>query len=343
VVHEDSPPQYRDEREFIDEFRTWSNLERVFITAEGRGPFDDVDEAIRRAETPLLTSRHFLYTAFAEAARERNIRVLLDGVGGEYGPSSNGGGLLVEWLRHGQWRALWRELGAMSRVQHKAAWRIFGKQALLPLMPDIIQRARSRNDAPSLGETIFSRADFARAYLKDGVKHASGLEDMMKPRPDHRLNQSNAISMARGGLVVSGFKGDEWVWLPLPLFDQRVVEYCLAAPGHLKLRNGFGRNLLRVSLDGILPRAIQWRTSKVPFSPDYPVRYNRQRLEIYAWLGSIPRHDPVRTIVDVENLQQMAAQDYDARRTASNNLAALHTVPFGVYLIHFLRQFDSFS
>ncbi len=348
VVAEDERAMFPDEREFMDEFRAWSNLERVLITAEGRGPFDEVEKLVRGADSTLHTSRHYLYTAFAEAARARGARVILDGVGGEWGVSGYGEGLLAEWFVRGQWRTLWRELKIQSGGLNKYAWRVFRNQVVPPLVPSFVRRLRGQTLAPQWlqwSEANIFRRDFADAQWKSEMKewHARAFS-FGRTSADHRQNQAGMISYARGGLVVTGHVGDDCARLTLPLFDQRVLEYCLAAPGHLKLNRGRMRYLLRASMEGVLPPAIQWRTSKQPFSPDYAARYNRQRPTIHAWLNEIVPSDPVRAILDVPKLQELAAQDYDVtiHYDTPANYAALHVVPFGVYLIYFLRQFDAF-
>jgi asparagine synthase (glutamine-hydrolysing) len=51
-----------------------------------------------------------------------------------------------------------------------------------------------------------------------------------------------------------------------PFFDKRLVEFCLSVPGRLKLRDGWGRWIMRKAMDGILPPEIQWRSDKTDFS-----------------------------------------------------------------------------
>src|SRR5262249_28261168 len=90
-----------------------------------------------------------------------------------------------------------------------------------------------------------------------------------------------------------------------------------------------------------LPAAIQWRTSKHPFSPDYFRRYNSQRSKAQKLLADISPTDPVRKIVDVEKLKQLALIPVTDQDVFSRS-AALHAVPNGIYLICFLRRFAEF-
>src|SRR5262245_30036620 len=94
--------------------------------------------------------------------------------------------------------------------------------------------------------------------------------------------------------------------MAFPYFDKRVLEVCLAAPGEWKMHKGYKRYLIRGGLAGVLPPAIQWRTSKEPFSPDFHQRYNRQREQARAMLDRIGLNNPVRQVVDVQKLKSLA-------------------------------------
>ena len=64
----------------------------------------------------------------------------------------------------------------------------------------------------------------------------------------------------------------------LPFMDYRLVEYAFGLPGHLKLADGFGKNVLRQSMNGIVPDDILWKRSKLAFRT--PVeRWFRERPE----------------------------------------------------------------
>jgi hypothetical protein len=124
-----------------------------------------------------------------------------------------------------------------------------------------------------------------------------------------------------------------------PLLDKRLLEFCLAMPAGLAVREGYPRYPIRAALEGILPRRIQWRTSKLPFSPDYFVRYNAQIGIAREFVAAIGPHDPVRTIVDVERLRTLLVP-VDA---VAGSVAARDQVPWTLYLISFLRQFSEFQ
>jgi asparagine synthase (glutamine-hydrolysing) len=64
----------------------------------------------------------------------------------------------------------------------------------------------------------------------------------------------------------------------LPFLDYRLVELSFSLPSRLKIRDGYTKRVLRESMEGILPKKVQWRVSKLGFAT--PER---------AWQGTILR------------------------------------------------------
>jgi hypothetical protein len=123
-----------------------------------------------------------------------------------------------------------------------------------------------------------------------------------------------------------------------PLLDKRLLEFCLSMPASMDVHEGYPRYPVRAALDGILPPRIQWRTTKMPFSPDYYARYNAQIGIAREFVAAIGPNDPVRTIIDVEKLRTLL-MPVDA---VAGTVAARDQVPLTLYVISFLRQFPEF-
>jgi hypothetical protein len=153
--------------------------------------------------------------------------------------------------------------------------------------------------------------------------------------PDQRANQFRLQSLAWGLQGSSGFNDYTQVCLAYPFFDRRLWALCLAAPGHLKVHNGYRRSLVRLSMEGILPPEIQWRLDKQPFASDYHLRYNRQRPAALELLRSIKPGEPAWEALDLPRLLPLVEGD------AQDNLdqQALGLVPTAVYIAQFLKQF----
>jgi len=333
-----------DERSYIDLFKSFENIDLMYTSNGERGPFDDLDSLVWGGEQPGYMSRHYQYSAFAEAVKEKGCRVILDGVGGEIGPSFHGDGIMAEWLLHRSWLLLARELRKRTVIESRSIWGLMKGELIKPLLPGFIMNSRPRFDIYQSFETSPVIKSFAEKYLgSDLIEQVRGLNQQVRTAPDHRQNQLRAVGFFRGSAGGNDYVGYEQVRMLYPFFDRRVLDLCIAAPGHLKIHNGYNRNLLRAGMKGILPESIRFRTSKEPFGPDFHDRYNRQRPQVQEYLSRISKNDPVRRIVDVAKLQQMATYQMVANRCDTPaDFAAMHSLPQGIYLIAFLKRFEAY-
>jgi asparagine synthase (glutamine-hydrolysing) len=347
VLPEADDPQLNDERPFINQFRDWPNVRIHYVTAPARGPFDDLEKLVWDYDSPAITSRHYLYSAFAESAHACGAQSVLDGGGGELGPSSHGEGYYAELLLRLRWFTLCRELVLRRKRYGEPLWRSLRTDVIHPLIPTaILERFRP---TPAEDRTLIQQQplqiQFAETQLAARLKeHRPSTRSYLRISPNHRRVQRERIRLVQlKSTNIGGVIGHTSLKMLFPYMDKRLLEFCLSVPGHLKVRNGYKRYLIRAGLDTILPPAIQWRTTKQPFSTDYLRRYNAQRKLAQTILEEIHPGDPIRTIVDVERLKQLAALPVaDNERGTFAESVALHAVPQGIYLICFLRRFDEF-
>lgn len=342
--------QIVDERSYINEFSGFDNVRLVEITAENKGPFDDFERLIRDSGSPFHTSRHYLYAAFVEAAKAYGARTVLDGCFGELGPTTHGDGYLLELLREGRLPSLIRQLAQCGDVNNSGFWKTARAELLRPLAPSWLLALAGKGNRLDLMLSAQNHP-FTRSYLDKFIVGnlaaiRARVSQQLSPSVDHRQSKSMEISLVQGSPRYEFLSRDDRRNLnfEFPFLDQRIVEFCLAAPGRLKIRRGYKRSLIRDALDGLLPPAIQWRTSKEPFSPDFHVRYNRQRPMLVDWLKKIAKGDPVREVIDVDRLLHMAGLEMRSNRcNTPNDFIAMHRVPNGVFMIAFLRQFPEFK
>ncbi|AGA92245.1 asparagine synthase (glutamine-hydrolyzing) [Thioflavicoccus mobilis 8321] len=313
----------KDERGYIDAFASHPGLERVFVTAAGRGPFDDLDRILAHRDGPMLTSRHYLYAAFAAAARERGIRVILDGAGGEQGPSLHADALYLIMLRKGQWHKLARELRLRGRHERRSLLSLIRQWLIRPMvrtLPGFEGRGGGAPVNPYLNEAV------VREVLGEELEETRArVAALRRPAKDLRNGQLCAIEAVRtrrgGGFAGSGVVGMTW-----PFHDRRLLELALACPEALRLHDGYDRYPLRIAMAHRLPGGLAWRTSKGPFSPDYRERYDRQRTAMARRLPTVRSGYPA--LVDATALRETLL--------GGGGNDQMHAIPFAVYLLQFL-------
>jgi asparagine synthase (glutamine-hydrolysing) len=340
------PPGYQgsgtDERSYIDLLQGTENLEITYITDPWRGPFDDLDRLVWGGDSPTYTSRHYLYTAFAEAAGHRHGRVLLDGLGGECGPSFHGDGYYAELFWQGRWKRLVQEIKARARNDHCSPLRLIKSQVIAPLIPDFFMtRLRPRFDLAQIQQSMPLREDFVQSQLgREAPRYQRLSLSLGSVSPSCRRNQYQMLLQMRRGQESGGFVGYERVPLASPYLDRRLLEFCLALPGDLKVNHGYTRYLIRAGMRGILPETLRFRTSREPFSPDFHDRYNRQKSIACEALAQAEKHPAVQEIVDLVKLRRMLQLTLQTNRCDTPEyFAAMNAVPFGIYLLCFLQRY----
>lgn len=322
VLPENALLDYSDEREFVEEFRNWPNVQIEYITAENRGPFDGIDDASRFAVTPVQACTSFLNEALGEFARTAGARVSLRGLLGELGPTCRADRYYLELAMNLRWGTLVKELRLLEAAHKVRSYRYMGGQL------------RSLWKSPG--------ADRNRPYilLTDRFRREGGaLKPLFYPwisQQRYQLAQVQRVLRAHSPRRGRSDEGE--IRLSYPWLDKRLIEFCLAIPARLKVGNGFQRYLIRRALDGVLPKKIQWRTSKTPASPDYRSRYNAQLKKASDFIAAIGPRDPVRAVIDVDHLSRLA-QPLDIHRVGTTGD---RVVPPNIYAICFLRQFSEF-
>jgi asparagine synthase (glutamine-hydrolysing) len=340
VLPDGSDPSLTDERFYIDQFKSFPNVKINYIMAPGKGFFSDLEKFQNKIYTPNLISRHYLYAAFADAARQSGSRVLLDGGGGEMSVSFYGAGGYAELFKKLKWQTLLHELKCQKALT--------GEPLLQNIYSNVVR--------PLVSLKTFKRVTTGALYLNEKNEHClqASMEEKLKaqwePRKQelnnltpeisssHRVNLANYIRRVQ---IKGHGKADFGTVEPrFPLLDKDVLEFCLAAPLKFKIRNGYKRYTVRAGLNGLLPPEIQWRTSKGPFSPDYRLRYQAQLPEVRSFLDGIALGDPVRQIVDVEKIKAWTSPAIGPGDLPEKIIRDV--VPDGIYLIHFLRRFPEY-
>ncbi len=319
VLPEESKPQFTDEREYMEEFRSWPNVRIQYVTASGRGPFDALNDSSRFRSFFLRTSRFYLTDECEKIAVAGGSRSLLSGSFGEFGPSSWGERYHLELALKLRLPTLFREMKNSRTCRSSSPLRALAGQLRRML-------------TPRLG------IDVSLPFTRDFQQECEAKPVWRSRSPWPRRHQAASIRYWLGKHAVERGQSVNLVRPSFPLIDKRILEFCLALPCSMDVGKGYQRFPVRAALDGILPPRIQWRTGKMHYSPDYYVRYNAQLGMAQDFVAAIGARDPVRTIVDVERLGKMLAPVDPAVGLAS----ARDEVPMTLYLIGFLRQFSEF-
>jgi asparagine synthetase B (glutamine-hydrolysing) len=245
----------------------------------------------------------------------------LTGHAGEFGVTANGNGYLLELLAGLHLSAAAKMLKQLKARTGASPFRVMARELVNGVFP--------------------YRREWPTVYLAPAFRSECEARRMNVSRawPDHRRNQQTDLAMwLRRHANVDHHRPGVALRYSSPFSDKSLLEFCLAAPGHMKIRDGYPRYMVRRALEGVLPERIRWRTSKGVASPDYTVRYAAQIRQAWEFVAAIGPNDPVRSVIDVDRLGRVVA----LRDPPSNMRVRMHRVPNTIYLICFLRQFAEF-
>jgi len=329
------------EKEFIDHFNKTENLDMQYVSAPNRGPFDQLEQLVESASLCSYSYQHYQYTALVEAATQKNARLILDGDGGELSASSNAAGYFAELMLTARWTTLLHELRQMdpNRAVHLST---FKRHVLRPMFPNPLLKWLNRHARFKQHIEYPIKAEFIRDTLgQDAEQVKDQVNHFLEEYPNHRKNMAEYIQRARIDIRQrshAGFVGYQKARISYPYLDKRMLEFGLAVDGHFKYQNRQNRRLIRLGMDGLLPRKILSRTSKAPFCPDYHIRFERDKVRATRSLKDFSESGILGPIVDLQKISR-ALQSTPAYRPENPmrvDYESQFLIPYGVYMCYFL-------
>ncbi|UCI07729.1 lasso peptide isopeptide bond-forming cyclase [Mesorhizobium sp. B1-1-8] len=268
-----------DEKPFIDAVLSQRPVEGTLIAVGNYAPFAEFERILEEQEGTFLAPGLSLTRNIYRTAGAKGVKVLLDGHGGDE-VVSQGHGYLHELANAGKWLELWRELHSAANTYgsgmlglyfkfltiYGPAWRIARLRSRMNRVLARLQRKpgqRSRATWSGLvNPELARRTDLAERFHRAGYMPANV---MASEALTHRWLLSNGL-VPHAFEVLDKAAANFGVEPRYPFWDKPLVEFCLSLPGEEKLKDGFGRHVLRRAMQGVLPPAVQWRRDKIDFT-----------------------------------------------------------------------------
>ena len=222
------------------------------------GFLDDFDE-------PFDMGMALLDAQYLSAARA-GVDAVMDGIDGD--SLFSAAGVVQQQVRSGHWPAAWANIRGMQRIWNGGLLQYLRMFALPGLAPDWLHRLRSwqqeQKYVEAIPDTPMSMDFLARNGIGDRLRRydvenapRAGL-DPVGHRCHSLMRSLHASALERYHRVASRHGVT-----PLhPFFDRRVLELGVHVPGHLRLRDGRTKAILREVMRGRMPEAVRLRTDK---------------------------------------------------------------------------------
>ncbi|TPN89770.1 lasso peptide isopeptide bond-forming cyclase [Mesorhizobium sp. CU2] len=268
-----------DEKPFIDAVLDHQRFDPTLIAVGNYAPFAEFERILEEQEGTFLAPGLSLTRDIYRTAGAKGVRVLLDGHGGDE-VVSQGHGHLHELANARRWLELWRELHSAANTYGEGmlslyfkfltiygpAWRIARMRSIAGRLLGKVWRSPHKAPraawASLVNPDLARRTDLAERFHRAGHMPAavSASEALT-----HRWLLSNGL-VQHSFEVLDKAAANFGVEPRYPFWDKPLVEFCLALPGEEKLKDGFGRYVMRRAMQGILPPAVQWRRDKIDFT-----------------------------------------------------------------------------
>ncbi len=279
-----------DEQEFIDSVirETQVNSHKIFFSHKEL--WEDIDKIIWHMDEPFTTMSICAQWAVFKAAKEKGLKVMLDGQGADEqlaGYSSFYSPAFAELWKKKKFIKLWfevkwfnkhraksedlsAEIYLLSAIQNlNLTEKIIWKKKINAFAIQYLNRSMKTEIESNRGVYPFSNYDVEplKLYASDNFEQFT--LDMIYVNLRSLLHFEDRNSMAHS------------IESRVPFLDYRLVETIFSMPSHYKLRNGVTKAVMRRGLKGILTEKVRRRNSKLGFATpeDIWMKKNKERYQ----------------------------------------------------------------
>lgn len=306
----------RDERPFVDAFLRENPLDHEYLVLNSHRVFERDPEFERFQDYPVLNLQHCAMRDTLVRAREKNVRTLLLGEGGDETASYGATDHLLGLMLRGRLGRLRREVRARAAEETVSEWQIWKSHVVRPLVRRDILRSPFRAQR-SYWEyhAIFEGEDDSPSLLTpEAVRKTGLLSEYARVRPrvgsawrsPVRFNQIDALT----GQDTLAHLATSWRCSTLfgiesrfPYLDRRVVEFCVGVPPEQHRRDNWGRLLLRRSADSRIPAMIARRRDKSSTWPDIVRGISQNEAMLKRCLDRWAKNPRIASLLDIPQMR----------------------------------------
>ncbi len=302
--------------------RHMPHLEVRYVTREGLDIFTGMEEGFLATDSGHSPNR-YVNDALYDTIKAAGARIVMDGFGGDYTVNPRAQNGLARLLVRGRWRRFFAEFAAVKRRHRLDTRRTLVRHVLYPMLPGWLSRARvyRANGLRLFGPT----APLAQALTR--TRGLAPRRPALAPVSDPRqamlrtlCGQQNAPAI--GGSIAAASHGLEFTQ---PFHDKRVVEFGLAIPEDLYLRDGKERWLARTALADLYPPEFQARLpGNDDLGPDFLAMAKRVEPRVLAEIDRMEAAGRLAAYFDFAQMRRMltrrrledhnSGNEYDTRQ-----------------------------
>jgi asparagine synthase (glutamine-hydrolysing) len=299
--------------------RDMPHLDMRYVTREGLDIFTFMEQGFLSDDSKHGPRRPVTHAMFAEIAAA-GARIVMDGHGGDNTLNPRGGKALARMLRKGDLRRFVSEFNATRRHLRQSARQTLVRNVLVPMFQaswlQVWVRRRSGlalfGPTMPLSRQVIKRRD-PQARSSSRRRGREGPSDGMQRALRRQQNapaQTYSISGAAHGLEFTQ-----------PFFDKRVVEFGLAIPETLFVKNGRTRHLARTALKDLYPPEFQnRRPGSDNLFPDFLTMAKRVEPRVLAEIDRMEASGRLAAYFDFPRMRAMLTRRTIAQHASGNEI-----------------------
>lgn len=289
-------PTYLDETMYANMLCSHNDIQHHhLIDADKYNISNATQYSLLVADQPLLVNNPILAHDVHKKAKQEDCGVLLSGFGGDECATGHAAYRLQTLAKQKQWRILWHEYQSRGIIENKKSLRPFISHYLENQYQQVyntLKKLKRTNSIPiyTLHDLIinpeFAKAQGVSEILPDARTRRN--YQTVREREYHDLVGTESWHL-RARIETSQLCGLGMRFeYRYPLLDIRLLEFCLSVPDDMKRHFGYGRYLARKSLEGLLPRELQWRYDKAGSPVPAALYYTKEQGHLAETLQNIP-------------------------------------------------------
>jgi asparagine synthase (glutamine-hydrolysing) len=248
------------EEQFVKSVIQQTHANPFFIEPTSEGLRADLPAFVRAHDEPVISTSMYAQWNVMKLASQHNIKVLLDGQGGD---ELLGG---YRWhfpVYHGQFlkelrlKDLYGELHATRDVTGLSLMNLTTPVALKVAKSLVPQSLRGN----LLDVSTYFGPDFSpgRTRLPGALQKSDFNLQRRLWEEETRFNMQQLLHYEdRNSMAFS-------IEARVPFIEHRLIEFVMKVPAVYKIHQGWSKYLLRTAMEGLLPKDIQWRKDKMGF------------------------------------------------------------------------------
>ena len=271
-----------DESFFIDTVVSQGGVQPYYFYGDKASPLVDIEKSLWHQDEPIFACNLYINWKTYEQANQSGVRIVLDGFDGD-NTVSHGFGYLKELAAAKRWLKLIVEIKGYTKHFGYSFWQklwsyinYYGFQPTIhryKVLRFIWYRYKNLEQKWqkqfASKNRVFSWLSIFNREFADKINMRERRRNLQKKRYGSTTNQRQEhFHDINSGLlpttleVLDRTAAAFSVEVRYPLWDKRLVEFCLSLPTEQKMQNGWTRMIMRRAMEGILPKEIQWRGGK---------------------------------------------------------------------------------